>query len=247
LSARVANATRADKNVRISYSMRPSAWEQFEVRSSGHMGHKALAGGRGAFYVRHMKRISFLFVILALLVAPAARAQDAATEERLNKLNGLIEDQKAAIEALKARVVDLNKEIAGLRDQVGKPTGNYASAEDVKTLAENVRKIDSNRIQDFEKVRADLQKLRDALLKPISTTPGSTKKGNTTTSTGDTNTPVSDKGYEYVIQSGDLLSKIVAAYKEKGIKVTVDQIVKANPGLNPNNLTVGKKIFIPAQ
>jgi LysM repeat protein len=28
--------------------------------------------------------------------------------------------------------------------------------------------------------------------------------------------------------------------------VTTDQILKANPGLNPNSLKVGQKIFIPA-
>jgi len=38
----------------------------------------------------------------------------------------------------------------------------------------------------------------------------------------------------------------VKAYAEKNIKVTTEQILKANPGLDPNRLRVGKKIFIPA-
>ena len=42
------------------------------------------------------------------------------------------------------------------------------------------------------------------------------------------------------------LSIIVKAYRDQGIKVTADQILKANPGLDPKNLIVGKKIFIPA-
>ena len=49
-----------------------------------------------------------------------------------------------------------------------------------------------------------------------------------------------------MIQSGDTLSVIVKAYAEKNIKVTVDQIVAANPGLNPKRLRVGQKVFIPA-
>ena len=57
---------------------------------------------------------------------------------------------------------------------------------------------------------------------------------------------VPDKGYEYVVQSGDTLSAIVTAYREQGVKVTVDQVLKANPGLKASSLQVGKKIFIPA-
>ena len=54
------------------------------------------------------------------------------------------------------------------------------------------------------------------------------------------------KGYDYTIQRGDTLLAIAKAYREQGIKVTTDQILKANPGLDPKSLIVGKKIFIPA-
>jgi beta-lactamase regulating signal transducer with metallopeptidase domain/LysM repeat protein len=56
----------------------------------------------------------------------------------------------------------------------------------------------------------------------------------------------SDKGFEYVIQKGDTLSIIAQAYKEKNIKVSNDDILKANPGLKAEKLKVGQKIFIPA-
>ena len=52
-------------------------------------------------------------------------------------------------------------------------------------------------------------------------------------------------GYEYPVQSGDTLSAIARAYKDKGVKVTVQQIEKANPGLTATTLYVGKTIFIP--
>ncbi|MEI9961901.1 MAG: LysM domain-containing protein [Limisphaerales bacterium] len=54
------------------------------------------------------------------------------------------------------------------------------------------------------------------------------------------------KGYEYEIHSGDTLSVIAKAYRDQGIKVTSDQILKANPGLDAKSLKVGQKIFIPA-
>jgi septal ring factor EnvC (AmiA/AmiB activator) len=193
-----------------------------------------------------MKRISFLLVTLALCGAPAVRAQDAATEERLNQLRGSIEDMRASDEALRSRLDAVTKEVASLREKVGQPTGNYASAEDVKSLANAIKEIDRKRIEDNEKIKAELQKLAKLLSAPV---PSSTKKGTSSTSTADP-TSASDsnaKGYEYVIQEGDTLSKIAGEYKKKNIKiVSVSEIVKANPGLNPNNMVVGKKIFIPA-
>ena len=49
-----------------------------------------------------------------------------------------------------------------------------------------------------------------------------------------------------MIKPGDTLDAIVQAYKEKNIKVTVAQILKANPGLKPERLLIGQKIYIPA-
>ena len=53
------------------------------------------------------------------------------------------------------------------------------------------------------------------------------------------------KGYEYEVKAGDTLSLIVQAYRKQGVKVTSALVIKANPGLNPNRLFTGKKIFIP--
>jgi hypothetical protein len=54
------------------------------------------------------------------------------------------------------------------------------------------------------------------------------------------------KGYEYVIQSGDTLSSVLAEYKKQGVKVSVDDVHKATPGLKPTSMKVGQKVFIPA-
>ena len=55
-----------------------------------------------------------------------------------------------------------------------------------------------------------------------------------------------EKGYEYVIKENDRLIAIAKAYNDQGIKVTVKQILDANPGLKAESLQPGKKIFIPA-
>jgi septal ring factor EnvC (AmiA/AmiB activator) len=81
-----------------------------------------------------MKRISLLLLTLALCAPPAVRAQDAATQERLDKLSGRIEDLTAAQEAMKKQMTELSKELQSVREQASKPTGNYARPEDLNLL-----------------------------------------------------------------------------------------------------------------
>ena len=177
-------------------------------------------------------------------MSPVVRAEDAATEERLNQLSGKIEDLIASHETQRKRVAELAREIENLRDQQSKPTGNFASQEDLKRLADAVKEVDRKRMDDNEKIHSDLLKLSRSLSVPL---PPPKKK--TAVVPGDQ--PASDKAgrkeevAEYVIQSGDNLSVIVQAYREKNVKVTVEQILKANPGLVPEKMKVGQKIFIP--
>ena len=198
-----------------------------------------------------MKRISFLLVVTSLCCASPLRAQDAAVDERLNKLSGQIDDLLAAKAEQDKRIAALVKEVEGLRELASKPTGNYASAEDVRKLAETVQKIDANRIADAERIAKEIEKLAKAPAAGGTRTPKTPKppvddpgKGSSATSGGTGSGP--EKGFEYVIAPDDTLSTIaLKCKKEKGIKVTPDQILKANPGLKERNLQVGKKIFIP--
>ena len=192
-----------------------------------------------------MKRISFLLVTLALCAAPAVRAQDAATLERLDKLAGRIEDLTAAQEALKKQMSELSRELERVREQSAKPSANYARQEDLNLLAEKIKEVDRKRMDDAEKIRTELVKLRRALEAPL--TPPKTKPAPVPKEKPAPEKPVGDdKVFPYTIQSGDTLDAIVQAYKEKNIKVTVAQILAANPGLKADKLRVGQKIFIPA-
>lgn len=191
-----------------------------------------------------MKRISFLLVALALLASAPVRAQDAATEERLSKLNGRLDDFKEGQEGLRTQIQALSREIANLREEASKPSPSYASQEDLKRLADAVKEIDRKRLEDYEKIRAEILKLGKTLSSvPSPRKPSPASTSDDTTSTSDN---PNQRVFEYVIQKGDSLSLIVAAYREKNIKVTTDQILKANHGLKANNLRVGQKIYIPA-
>ena len=192
-----------------------------------------------------MKRISLLLITFCLCATPTGRAQDAATEERLNKLSGQIEDLIAGQKQEKERLASLAREMENLREQASKPTANYAAQEDLKRLADSVREVDRKRLEDYDKITTELRKLGKTLAAPIP----SSKKSTPTTALDSPDAikaSPSAKGFEYVIEKNDSLSAIVKAYAEKNIKVTTEQILKANPGLDPNRLRVGKKIFIPA-
>lgn len=194
------------------------------------------------FIVGTMKRIALLLAVLALSVSPLVRGQDAATEERLNKLAGQIEDLRAGQDSLHKQVEALLKELDTLRDQAGKPTGNYAAQEDLKRVADAVKEVDQKRIDDAEKIRIELLNLRKGLLN--STAPPKKLASVTPTDVAPPDKP--EKGFEYTIQKGDTLSTIVQAYRDKNIKISTEQILKANPELKPERLRVGQKIFIPA-
>jgi LysM repeat protein len=184
-----------------------------------------------------MKR--FLFLLLAVgLVAPSAHAQDAATDERLDKLAGQIEDLQAASVQTQKRIADLAKDLEELKDGQGKAGANYATQDDIKKLTAALQDIDQKRVDDNDKIVKEIEKLGK-----LSSAPPKKDKPITDTTPASGTT---DKGYDYVIKNNDTLSSIVSAYHDQNIKVTVDSILKANPNLKANSLRVGQKIFIPA-
>lgn len=192
-----------------------------------------------------MKRISFLLVALALWSGPAVRAQDAATQERLDKLSGRIDDLIASQESFKKQLDVLAKELESVREQSGKPNASYARQEDLNRLGEAVKAVDRKRLDDAEKIHTELLKLRKVLEAPLSSSkksPATTPKDNPVRA----NPTASDKGFEYTIKSGDTIEAVAQAYRDQNIKVTAPQILNANPGLKAERLKVGQTIFIPA-
>jgi len=191
-----------------------------------------------------MKWIFFFLMALSLSGGRGLRAQDAATEERLKKLNGLVLDLQESKETQRKQIESLSREIQTLREQVSKPTGNYATQDDLRLLARKLQEIDENRIKDNKRIVETLDELGKKGLSPPA---GKKSRPKPEAIESPTSVPtLPDKGFEHIVASGDTLSTIAQAYKEKGIKVTVDQILKANPGLVPEKMKVGQKLFIPA-
>jgi LysM repeat protein len=184
-----------------------------------------------------MKKIFFAVLAASLLAFVPARAQDAALEERVNKINGYLQDLQATTEAQRKRMDDMAREIDSLREQLNKPN-NAVTSDDLRKLAEQLQEIDRKRAADKELILGEIEKLAKTGAakpkpKPVDADPTPTVAPNS-------------KGYEYVVQTGDTISAIAKAYRDQGIKVTSDQILAANPGLKATNMKVGQKLFIPA-
>jgi septal ring factor EnvC (AmiA/AmiB activator)/phage tail protein X len=191
-----------------------------------------------------MRKIS-LWLLILTFIAALARAQDA-TQQQLDQISGKIQDLQASLAEQGKRIDALEKKIGDLQDKLNQPGASVgASADDLKKLAEQVQEIDKKRQADNEQILKELEKLDKSL--------GVAPSGHKPTPSISTNNPTppaadgKQNGYYYPIKSGDTLSAIAKAYRDsdKHVKVTADDILKANPGLNPKNMVVGKKIFIP--
>ena len=115
----------------------------------------------------------------------------------------------------------------------------------MQKLADQVQEIDKKQKADQELILKEIEKL-GKVGGGSASGHKSTPIVSTTPTDNSTPGPGPQKGYDYTIQRGDTLLAIAKAYRDQGIKVTTDQILKANPGLDPKSLIVGKKIFIPA-
>jgi len=188
--------------------------------------------------------LGFLIVASAAFTAAPACAQDAATQQQIDKLSGQIQDLLDAQAAQGKRIDAVEKKISDLGDKLSQPAAasDNASADDLKKLAAQVQVIDQKRQDDNQKILDALDKLGKGGSLPASHKPAPVVP---TTSTDNPTPGTPQKGYEYKIAPGDTPSAIAKAYRAQGVKVTSDKILAVNPGLNPNKMVVGKTIFIP--
>lgn len=184
-----------------------------------------------------------IFTSAAFTAAPA-RAQDTATQQQLDKLSGQIQDLLDAQAAQDKRIGALEKQVSDLSGKLSQPAANnYASADDLKNLAEQVQELAKKQQDDNDLILKEFEKLA----KGGGISPVHNPSPNVADTTNNPGSGVPQKGFYYTIQEHDTPSAIAKAYRdsEKHIKVSADDILKANPGLDPKHLVVGKTIFIP--
>ncbi|WCJ59369.1 LysM domain-containing protein [Fontisphaera persica] len=201
-----------------------------------------------------MMRTRFLILGLATLWALDTLplpAQDNTLATLLAERQELDEKYKslaAAVRALQENQEVLQKkleaalaELRALQEKTSRTPTNWASNEDIRRLAERLVELDKSRVADNKLVLDKIAELAKTLkapppapAHPLAPTPRKTALAK------------EEKGYEYVVQSGDTLTRILKEYRDAGIKVSQKAIEEANPGVDWNRLKIGQKIWIPA-
>jgi TolA-binding protein len=180
-------------------------------------------------------------------VAAPIGAQARFYAEQFRRLRGEIDELKGAHALQQQQTDKLKTQVKTLTDENQKLNrrlaGKFATAEEMEAMRAALKELDANRLQDraiVQKALADLGKLiqkvaqqKAAPVEPAPRVVARDFKFNT-----------------HKVGPGEFLGNIIVAYnrayKEEGLGiVTQNQVLKANPGLNPNRLLVGQKIKIP--
>lgn len=200
-----------------------------------------------------MKRVLFLLTLSCALFRFPALAQTALSpeqEEKIKRLSSDMETLYAANAELQKKITALNEELAKVHEQMAKSAHDSAleaMREDLKKIAEKVQEVDRKRLNDSETVAKKFDELTKFLKAEVAASSSRTPKPPKVIET----TPAaSGPSLEYIIKPGDTLSEIVdganAQFKEKGLKkITLSQVLEANPKLKPERMQVGQKIIIP--
>ena len=180
-------------------------------------------------------------------VAAPIGAQARFYAEQFRRLRGEIDELKGSHALQQQQTDKLKTQVKTLTDENQKLNrrlaGKFATAEEMEAMRAALKELDANRLQDraiVQKALADLGKLiqKVAQQKTVTVEPAPRVVAR------------DFKFNTHKVETGEFLSNIIVAYnrayKEEGLgTVTQSQVLKANPGLNPNRLLVGQKIKIP--
>ena len=199
-------------------------------------------------------------LILGCLSLPAEQAtggNDRALEQTLNeeryknlisKINTLQESYDVLVGRLEKtdqRIRALTDEVEKLKERHNRAGANQVTPEQLKDVVDQLRKVEENRQADTKWIRDKLDKL-DKLAKAPLTPPAEPKRQNDAQAL-----PENVVLQPQEVPAGATLSEIAKTYNEglknRGSKrrITVPQILRANPGLKPETLQACQKILIP--
>ena len=178
-----------------------------------------------------------------------AAAENKYFMEQIRQLRGEMEELKGAYNLQIRKMTALENEMKILRaanENLKRENAlRFASNKDIDELAIKLTELDKNRRNDLEITNKQI----DEILKTVEKIANSPVPAPTPTRTNPA--PPKFKAREHVVQSGEFLSTILAAYnaafKKEGLKgrVSQSQVLKANPGMKADRLLAGQKLLIP--
>lgn len=143
------------------------------------------------------------------------------------------------LEALQQRCSALERELERTRQDQARAALNAATREDLKQVVESVNQMESRRESDRQLMIKGLKDLAKAAPSAAEKKPAAAAK------------PSEGAVFTHTVEKGHTLSDIISAFnaefqKEGAGSVTLEQVIKENPGLNPNKIHVGQVLRIPA-
>ena len=186
--------------------------------------------------------IGIFLGLLAVVLAIIAIYLGYKTKQSLQALEAQLLEDRSQQKSIRARYDDSSELVKGVEKQLEllkKKVGIYSNEignlrGEVQTALNQVKKT----FVDYDSRISELNdKIDDAIILN-----GRSKTKNiqvNEANLSDASTTDSGSGF-YEIQSGDYLSRIARAYG-----VTLEEILKLNPGIEPNRLQIGQKIRVP--
>jgi LysM repeat protein len=188
-------------------------------------------------------------------------------QSEVNALTERSDSIVAEVRRLRTELSAVRNENSELKQRIESSLSReFATKEELRKVADQLQKVENQRVADARLVQQKLEELARQVSKPIilppsDPVPAPTKKPRVTkteesstpeaTPTGGSKKPADDvelpsEYVEHVVKKGQTLSLIIEAYnKESSLKIRMAHVLKANPGLNPKKLLEGQKIKIP--
>jgi hypothetical protein len=179
---------------------------------------------------------------------PVAQAAQRDAEERYKRMAADLESISQTqemlqrhLEELRQRVEKLDSDVRSLKEDQSRSSGNLVTRDELrKTLEKLAKEIDDRREADKKLILDSIKKLGDS--PAMAAVPEAKPTPRRSTESGEE--------VLYPVQAKDTLLDIIAAYnidfKRRGLgKITMEDVLHANPDLKPDHLRKGQKIRIP--
>lgn len=193
-----------------------------------------------------------MLLVLASHILADQRTEHAAAfvsqqhaEERYRRLYAIVEDLQTANLVLQKRIESLESQLQRTIQMLEEKHAEAISTKQLDTLGvklrEDLQAIEDRRVADNQKI---LEELRQLAKRPLVSSDEIKNEIKTSEAV-----PESSVGsvYEIRVEPGYTLSAIAKKYRDEGHSVSVEDILRINPGLDPRRLQPGQIIHIPAQ
>lgn len=152
-----------------------------------------------------------------------------AMQEQIQRLNGRIEGLDMEVQRLATEMEAVRR----LAASAGESQGRVMQGQ-IEEMTARMSRLEAARERDRQAIVDDLSRKMADLIKRSAPAPVPAATRSTTRRTG------SASGYEHVVQAGEALSTIAAAYG-----VSVQAIAQENNITDASLIRVGQKLFIP--